>query len=390
MAKKIVNHTRCRFSVFHGVAMTTAESSAHQSVPAHSSGLAKSPALVPHPTMSRTHAEADLACRMPSDNMAADVPLVRLGRWLLQQGYHFVTPTPATHARVNTRSGLGVAQSLQDVFGWSRPFSPSLLPLPVLGWLDDGHIIESRDGLLRSKVRFSTLQDSLYVHSAYPTLDDNAVFFGPDTYRFAALIQRTLSHSRVRVECIVDIGCGTGAGGIIAYKALKHAPAQVILSDINAEALRYAHVNAELAGTPITSYRQGDLFDVIDEPVDLIVANPPYLLDPGARLYRHGGGELGSGLSTRIVVEGLPHLSAQGTLILYTGSPIVDCRDTFWESIASVVQSANVHYDYAELDPDVFGEELDTPAYSHVDRIAAVALVITKSGPEQNTADLAR
>ena len=292
-----------------------------------------------------------------------------------------MTSTPATHARVNARPRAGVAQSLEDAFGWNRPFPPTLLPPAVLRWLDDGDLVASCDGLLRSKVRFSTLQDLLFVHSAYPTMDEDAVFLGPDTYRFAALIQRTLSQSLANVDSIVDIGCGTGAGGIIAAKALEHTVGQVIFTDINAEALRCARVNAELAATPNTSFRQGDLFAVLDEPVDLIVANPPYLLDPGARLYRQGGGKLGSGLSTRIVVEGLPHLTARGTLILYAGSPIVDGHDTFWESIASAVQTRNLRCEYAELDPDVFGEELDSPAYSEVDRIAAVALIVTKSEP---------
>lgn len=311
-------------------------------------------------------------------NMAADDPLLRLGRWLQQQGYRFVTATPATHARVNARPGTDIAQSLQDVFGWSRPFSPALLPPPVLKWLDDGDFAEWRDGLMRSKVRFSTLQDSLYVHSAYPTVDGDAVFFGPDTYRFAGLIQRTLAKSPANIDRIVDIGCGTGAGGIIAAHALEHVAAQVIFTDINAAALHYARVNTALAATPNTSFLEGDLFAVIDEAVDLIVANPPYLLDPGARLYRHGGGELGSGLSTRIVLEGLAHLNVHGRLILYTGAPIVDGRDTFWESIAPAVQVANLHCEYTEIDPDVFGEELENPAYSQVDRIAAVGLVVTK------------
>lgn len=320
------------------------------------------------------------AGRMSVMHRTTDAPLLQLGRWLQQQGYHFVTPTPATHARVNARPGRGVAKSLPDVFGWSRPFSPKLLPPDVLEWLKDGDVLEFADGLMRSKVRFSTLMDSLYLHSAFPTMDGEAVFFGPDTYRFAALIQRTLAF-RDKIDCIVDVGCGTGAGGIIAEKTLKHAVAQIILTDINATALRYARINAEFAKTPNTSFRQGDLFGVIDEPVDLILANPPYLLDPGARVYRHGGGALGSDLSTRIVLEGLPHLAANGTLILYTGSPIVEGRDPFWESIASAVQAANLHFEYAELDPDVFGEELDAAAYSQVDRIAAVALVVTKAGP---------
>ncbi|MDP2267619.1 MAG: hypothetical protein Q8K46_00475, partial [Deltaproteobacteria bacterium] len=58
--------------------------------------------------------------------------------------------------------------------------------------------------------------------------------------------------------------------------------------------------------------------------------------------------------------------------------------DTFWESIAAAVQTQNLRCEYAELDPDIFGEELDTPAYSQVDRIAAVALVVTKRMPGLN------
>jgi hypothetical protein len=60
------------------------------------------------------------------------------------------------------------------------------------------------------------------------------------------------------------------------------------------------------AAIPQVGLRQGDAFRAVEEPIDLIVANPPYLLDAAARVYRHGSGELGSDLSVRIVVEGLP------------------------------------------------------------------------------------
>ena len=318
--------------------------------------------------------------------MPDDEALFRVGAWLHQRGYRFVTVTPATHARVNARPGTDEAKSLQDVFGWSRPFQPSLLPQPVLAWLEQADSLEQWGGRLHSKVRFSTLGESLYMHSAYPTADSDAVFFGPDTYRFAALIRQTLAASRdAGAGCVVDVGCGGGAGGIIAAKALKHPPSRLILADINPMALRYARLNVALAGTANACFCQGDLFHAIDQPIDLLVANPPYLLDPNARLYRHGGGELGSGLSARIVVEGLPRLAAGGMLILYTGAPIVVGRDTFWESVESVVNAANVGYDYTELDPDVFGEELECPAYSSVERIAVVALVIRASPSAANT-----
>ena len=40
---------------------------------------------------------------------------------------------------------------------------------------------------------------------------------------------------------------------------------------------------------------------------------------------------------------------------------------------------AGCSLDYRELDPDVFGEELDRPAYRDVDRIAVVAAIAVKS-----------
>ena len=312
--------------------------------------------------------------------VVAEHALFEVGAWLEKTGYRFVTTTPATHARVQRRRGRLSAKSLRDIFGWSMPFQPSMLPPPVLGWLEQSDALEHTAGQLRSKVRYSTLDNGLYVHSAYPTTNANAVFFGPDTYRFASLIKQVLAVSAsARPAHIVDLGCGSGAGAIVAAKTQRNAATHCTFTDINPAALEMARVNAALARVRGASFRGGSLFDPVSEPIDVLLANPPYLLDPQARLYRHGGGELGTELSTRIVVEGLPLLTPDGTLILYTGSPIVDGIDTFWNSVESVLREAGFGYEYWELDPDVFGEELDQPAYSQVERIAVVALVIRKS-----------
>jgi methylase of polypeptide subunit release factors len=57
---------------------------------------------------------------------------------------------------------------------------------------------------------------------------------------------------------------------------------------------------------------------------DLIISNPPYLVDKSRRLYRHGGGAWGCNLGLRIVQEGLTKLGPGGKLLLYTGTPIVE------------------------------------------------------------------
>ena len=315
--------------------------------------------------------------------MALSLPdaLVLLGRWLQETGYRFTAITPASHARVNARSGAGAARSLRDVFGWSRPFEPGLLPGNALDWLRSGGLVEESGGLLRSRVRFASLGRVLYAHSAYPTVEAEAVFFGPDTYRFAALIEAELQSRPLGPGArILDIGCGAGPGGMTAALACPAAQPELLLADINPRALEFARANAALAGLAGTSLQQSNLFESLEGRFELIVANPPYLVDAGERTYRHGGGPLGSGLSLRIVQGSLTRLAPGGRLVLYTGAPIVEGRDPFLNEVAPMLERAGCPFSYCEIDPDVFGEELDAPAYADTERIAAVALVAAAPG----------
>ena len=290
--------------------------------------------------------------------------LVELGRELSRLGYQFTTPTPETHRRVVSRKG-GAAGDLRDVFGWSLPFEEALLPPRVLALVaESGSLV--RDGTrLRSGVRYSSLGDGLFVHSAYPTREPDAVFFGPDTYRYCALLDSRVEGAR---RC-VDVGAGCGAGGIVLAPRCE----SVILCDVNPRALRLAEVNAALAGVgPKISLVRSDVLAGVEDGFDLVVANPPYLADEMHRRYRDGGGALGSELSLRIAREALERLPRGGGLVLYTATAIVDGEDLLLRALLPHLRGAR--FDYRELDPDVFGEELDRAAYRNVERIAVVAL----------------
>ncbi|MBA3710172.1 MAG: class I SAM-dependent methyltransferase [Planctomycetes bacterium] len=293
--------------------------------------------------------------------------LCELGEALKADGYRFTTPTPETHRRVNARAGNERARNLRDVFGWSRPFPPDLVPAPMIALLEQAGQLDRGPAGLRSRVRFSTLDERLHVHSAYPTVEADAVFFGPDTYRFASFVG---DHAR-DADCVVDIGCGSGAGGL-SYAARAK---RVILADISAKALSFARVNTVLAGVAHADVVQSDVLAGIPDPIDVVIANPPYLVDPQARIYRDGGGALGIGLAVRIVRESLARLQPGGRLILYTGTPIIAGRDPFWEAILPAITAAGAAGTYREIDPDVFGEELESPAYADADRLAVVGLV---------------
>jgi methylase of polypeptide subunit release factors len=291
--------------------------------------------------------------------------------------YRFVTPTPATHRRVNNRFGNERARLLTDIFGWSRPFARSLLPGFLFESLRNGGIIREDDDCWKSSVRASTLHGELFLHSEFPTLSSDAVFFGPDTYRFARTIKDKLGSEPPQLRRALDIGCGSGAGAVVVAK--NAVCDELIMTDINATACDFARINADAAGVSATIV-QGDLFANIAGELDLIVANPPFLNDPLQRAYRHGGGTLGSALSVRIAEVAKDRLTPGGMLILYTGSPIVDGTDYFLQAIERSFGGCDLLWSYEEVDPDVFGEELETEAYGSVDRIAAVVLTAGKRG----------
>jgi SAM-dependent methyltransferase len=310
-----------------------------------------------------------------SDFMPADA-LSALLLHLRGANYRFVTPTPATHQRVNGRATNVVSRSLADVFGWSRPFSRSLLPVTLFENLADGGIVVPCSECWASRVRVSTLADDLFLHSAFPTNGADAVFFGPDTYRFARAIRHHLKinppHRSIRRA--LDIGCGSGAGGVTVAKNIECD--EIVMTDVNGVALHFAQLNVESAGLNNVRAARSDLFENVQGEFDLIIANPPYLNDPLTRAYRHGGGPLGSALSVRIAEQALGRLAPGGSLLLYTGAPIIEGGDPFHRAVGKILCRTTMNWFYEEIDPDVFGEELESGLYDRVDRIAIVILTV--------------
>jgi methylase of polypeptide subunit release factors len=313
----------------------------------------------------------------PHDLSPSDAALVELGEALRTAGYHFTTITPATHERVNRRPGRSQATDLRGVFGWSRPFSPGVLPDRLVELMDAAGVLEMSGDICRSLVRFSSYDGEIFVHSAFPTAAPDSVFFGPDTYRMADAAASAVKGRDVPPRRAVDIGCGTAAGAITIA---KRAPdAEVLAVDINPAALRFARLNAVLAGTPNVRPCHSDLLNDVDGAFDLIISNPPFMIDPGGRTYRDGGPH-GHELPLAVVDAAARRLDAGGTLVLFSGTGIIDGRDPFREAAARRLDDTDLDWSYREVDPDVYSEELDGPAYAHAERIAVVVLTATRNG----------
>ncbi|MBE7243402.1 MAG: class I SAM-dependent methyltransferase [Actinomycetospora chiangmaiensis] len=305
--------------------------------------------------------------------------VLALARAVRDTGYSFTTVTPATHAHVNARPRNAEAKSLRDVFGWSRPFRSGLLPEPILRLMREAGAVVEDGSLLRPAIRFSSLDGTLFAHSAYPPSAADAVFFGPDTMRFAGAVLAHLEARTAPVRRAVDIGCGSGAAGICIA---KRAPdAEVVLVDINPAAMRAARVNARLAGTAGVAVRASDMLRDVEGRFDLIVSNPPFMIDTAGRAYRHGGGPLGAGLSLAVAEQAVERLAPGGSLVLFTGAAIVEGEDPFRDAVAALCTRAGLDWTYREFDPDEYGEELADAAYDAVERLALV--IVTATRPEE-------
>lgn len=296
--------------------------------------------------------------------------LLQLLRTLASREYCFTTVTPSTHERVLSRPAPA-PPSLSDIFGWNRPFHADQLDADLLELLREADALEEDAGGLRSKVRVASLGDDLFLHSRFPTDAEDAVFFGPDTYRFAAFIAKNIPQS---ANAIVDMGTGSGAGGIATARLAPSA--SITLVDTNSAALELAGINAAAAGVPVTLQQGRE----IPHGADLILANPPYMIDGSRRSYRDGGGLLGGEISRAWAAQAAERLLPGGTLLLYTGAACTRGQSPLLAALEEVADAARATLMIEELDPDVFGEELDKSGYEEVERIAATGAVLRAPG----------
>jgi methylase of polypeptide subunit release factors len=302
--------------------------------------------------------------------------LVLLLKELDDLGYSFTTVTPASHARVLARRAGDMAADLRDIFGWNLPFGRELLPEPLQRLLADAGLLAQVGEGWRSRVRVAELGGRLFLHSAYPTTADDSVFFGPDSYRFVRFLGQAIEGRSV--SRLVDMGAGSGVGGISAASLVQ---ADVVtLVDTNPLANAFAAANAGAAGVDVAIV-EADGLHAVEGAIDCVIANPPFIVDDLGRSYRDGGEALGTGVATQWAAEALARVEPGGCMILYTGTPIVRGEDLLLQALASQADEAGFGLRYEEIDPDIFGEELANPAYADagVDRIAAVGVVLTRA-----------
>ncbi len=176
------------------------------------------------------------------------------------------------------------------------------------------------------------------------------------------LVELALAHASQRglsSPTVVDVGTGSGAVAIALARALPAA--RVMASDVSSEALRVAAANACRHGVMgRIGLWQGDLLAACRGPVDLLIANLPYVrrderaqLEPEVAVYEPwlalDGGPDGLDLVRRLLGQAAGLLAAGGLALLEIGASqgaaaVAAARAAFPASDVSLRQ------DYAGLD----------------------------------------
>jgi release factor glutamine methyltransferase len=126
----------------------------------------------------------------------------------------------------------------------------------------------------------------------------------------------------------VDLGTGSGCIAIALARLLPEL--QVTAVDISPKALAIAQQNGARLAPGRIQFRQSDLLQTIDAPVDLIVANLPYVtsgewqaLADGVKLYEPAlaldGGEDGLDLIRQLLQQATTRLRSHGAIFLEIG-----------------------------------------------------------------------
>jgi len=188
-------------------------------------------------------------------------------------------------------------------------------------------------------------------------VDQRVLIPRPETEGLVDLVMQTGRRADGQAVTVADIG--TGSGAIAIALALEIGILGVIATDISADALNLALENAQALGVKERiNFRRGDLLiPLLDDRVDVIVSNPPYIataewdvLEPGVRDFEPrlalDGGLDGMVLYRALMTPARDALTPGGLLALE-----VDAQRSS-ETAGLAVQAG---FEHVEVRDDLFG-----------------------------------
>ncbi len=195
-------------------------------------------------------------------------------------------------------------------------------------------------------------------------VDERALIPRPETER---LVEEVLKRG-IEGRILVDVGTGSGVIALsLAMESLESGrmPKKLFGTDISKEALDLARENEKLfSRDKMVQWTMGDLLDPIDQKVDWIVSNPPYIdyaekaglqreleYEPQQALFAE---DKGLAVYKRLIEEAICHLNDGGRIGLEIGQD--QAKDIKSMLEAKSFENIEVVRDYNDRDRMIFAE----------------------------------
>lgn len=162
-------------------------------------------------------------------------------------------------------------------------------------------------------------------------VDKRVLIPRPETELLVETALTVASERAADGEALLIADVGTGSGCIVVSLAVHLQKARFFGLDLSQEAVTLAQSNAQRHGVSgRIVFLDGNLLEPLPEPVDVIVANPPYVptpnvetIQPEIRLHEPRmaveGGNQGLEVTRRLLMEAEKHLLPRGAFLMETG-----------------------------------------------------------------------
>jgi len=185
-------------------------------------------------------------------------------------------------------------------------------------------------------------------------VDENVLIPRPETEE---LVLQILNNPKIQISKIVDVGTGSGCIAIALAKHFKDAKVYgVDSSDMALDVAKANAINQHLENR--ITFIMGHLLDPINEKVDLVVSNPPYIpssevdkLEPDVKDFEPrgalDGGAEGLDFIKEIIESAPNHLSPNGILYMEIG----------YDQGSRVYEYAKKFFNKVEITKDLSGKD---------------------------------
>ena len=224
-----------------------------------------------------------------------------------------------------------VAMRLHRLFHLCLPAPPrtidSIISETLLSeLLKLGILVDTERGIC-SQIMITPYGEQLFLSDPTESKSrDDFVYMGRISFAVPDAVALTASTSEQPEQGrLLDLGCGSGILSI----SLANRFEEVVGVDINDRCVEYAELNAALAGTDNCQFANSDLYSQVNGTFDVIATNPPcaWAMNEGEdSIARHGGGEYGSGIPSRILAGAFDYLRPEGVVYCAVSCPIIQGR----------------------------------------------------------------